>query len=83
MTHPTGDDLILYHYGEAEDPAALDRHLAACGPCPNGPRAMAARCGGGCGRTFPSQPPRVCFSFRHGGCRLPPWRSSRWRRSPS
>jgi hypothetical protein len=33
MTHPTDDDLVLYHYGEAEDAALLEAHVAACAGC--------------------------------------------------
>jgi hypothetical protein len=33
MTHPTEDDLILHHYGEAAQPPGIDGHLAACGSC--------------------------------------------------
>jgi hypothetical protein len=33
MTHPSEQDLVLYFYGDAPKPAALDRHLAECGAC--------------------------------------------------
>ncbi len=31
--HPSPDDLVLYHYGEADHPAALETHLAGCAAC--------------------------------------------------
>lgn len=31
--HPSPDDLVLHHYGEADDPAALEAHLARCPEC--------------------------------------------------
>ena len=31
--HPTRDDLVLHHYGESDDPAALGAHLAGCPDC--------------------------------------------------
>jgi hypothetical protein len=31
--HPTTDELVLHYYGEAEDGAALERHLAGCAAC--------------------------------------------------
>jgi len=33
MTHPHEDDLLLLAYGELEETAELERHLAACPPC--------------------------------------------------
>jgi hypothetical protein len=32
-SHPTMDDLALHHYGEADEPQALDAHLADCADC--------------------------------------------------
>ncbi len=31
--HPGDDDLVLYHYGEGDDRAELERHVAACTTC--------------------------------------------------
>ena len=31
--HPSADDLVLYHYGEADDQGALETHLADCAAC--------------------------------------------------
>lgn len=31
--HPTTDDLVLHHYGEAEKGGAIERHLAECAAC--------------------------------------------------
>jgi len=33
MSHPSPDELVLYHYGESADPAALEAHVAACPEC--------------------------------------------------
>lgn len=33
MSHPSADDLVLLYYGEANDPAALEAHVAACPEC--------------------------------------------------
>jgi len=33
MMHPHEDDLLLLAYGELEETAELERHLAACSPC--------------------------------------------------
>lgn len=33
MHHPSGDDLVLYHYGEAGDAERIASHLAACVAC--------------------------------------------------
>lgn len=33
MSHPSTDDLVLHYYGEADDPAALEAHVAACPEC--------------------------------------------------
>lgn len=33
MTHPHDDELLLLAYGELEDAAELERHLAGCAPC--------------------------------------------------
>lgn len=33
MKHPTEDDLILHHYGEAPHPERIAAHLEACPPC--------------------------------------------------
>ena len=33
MIHPTEDELVLLHYGEAEDAARLLEHLETCGEC--------------------------------------------------
>jgi hypothetical protein len=40
MTHPGEEQLLLYYYGEARDPAALERHLAACEACRASYRAL-------------------------------------------
>lgn len=31
--HPSADDLVLYHYGEADDRQALETHLGGCAAC--------------------------------------------------
>jgi hypothetical protein len=31
--HPSDDDLVLYHYGEGDDRAELERHVAVCAEC--------------------------------------------------
>jgi len=33
MTHLSEEELILHYYGEAEDPAPVDRHLGECAEC--------------------------------------------------
>jgi hypothetical protein len=33
MNHVREEDLVLHYYGEAEDPAAVERHLNECGAC--------------------------------------------------
>jgi len=33
VSHLTEEELILHHYGEAEDPRAVETHLAACEAC--------------------------------------------------
>ena len=33
MTHLTEAELALHYYGDADDPAAVERHLAECGDC--------------------------------------------------
>jgi len=33
MTHPHEDDLLLLAYGDLEETADLERHLAGCAPC--------------------------------------------------
>jgi hypothetical protein len=33
MSHPSPDDLVLHHYGEGNDPAAVHAHVAACPEC--------------------------------------------------
>jgi hypothetical protein len=33
MTHVSNEELILHYYGEAEDPAPVDRHLDECPEC--------------------------------------------------
>ena len=33
MTHLSEEDLVLYHFGEAEDPAAARDHLESCASC--------------------------------------------------
>jgi len=33
MTHPSEEQLVLYHFGDADDPVALGEHLAACDEC--------------------------------------------------
>jgi hypothetical protein len=33
MTHLSNEELILHYYGEAEDPAPVDRHLDECQEC--------------------------------------------------
>jgi hypothetical protein len=33
MSHPSTDYLVLHYYGEADDPAAVESHVAACSEC--------------------------------------------------
>lgn len=40
-THPTEDDLVLHHYGEARDGAAITAHLASCDACRAGHEEIA------------------------------------------
>ena len=40
MKHPTEDQLILFHYREGGDRAAIEQHLAACESCRAGYQAL-------------------------------------------
>ncbi len=31
--HPSEDELVLYHYGESDDPESVESHLSACAGC--------------------------------------------------
>jgi hypothetical protein len=42
MRHYSEDELVLYHYGEGRNAAAVDEHLAACPACGAAYRSIAA-----------------------------------------
>jgi len=44
-THPTEEDLVLFHYGEAGDPARTAAHLDACAECRASLRGLQAMLG--------------------------------------
>ncbi len=53
MQHPSADDLVLYHYGEADDQEALEVHLAGCAAC----RATLGRVRVALAAVRPEEPP--------------------------
>ncbi len=53
VRHPSGDDLVLYHYGEADDQGALETHLAGCAVC----RAALGRVRVALAAVRPEEPP--------------------------